>query len=437
MDNGYFKKQITVEKASRWRRELHKHPQPGWLEFYATGFVAEKLEQWGYDVQLGESIISADKRLFVPEQHVLEREYQLALQAGIDERYILPARSGLTGVVGTLHGKADGPVIAFRFDIDGLEIQETDDMAHIPNACGFASMHNGYAHMCGHDSHTSTGLILAEYLSKNREDIRGTVKFIFQPDEEKLSGAEAMVAAGVMEDVDIVVGGHVAANLWEIGQICLNVHNILSVSRSIVAFKGKATHSTGRPDQGHNALLGACTAVTNLHAISRHGKGVSMINVGKLEGGMSWNFIPDRAVLSLETRAASTEISEYLQSRVQAVISGAAVMYELEVNTTPIVNSGTCENSPEMITIGEQVAERIPELKVIPRVEINASENFVALAEAVKARGGKSLYVIHGTPVSGGQHSNSFDLDEHVIINAARFYAALYEEIINERGLWE
>ena len=106
------------ETAVSWRRLLHRHAQPGWLEFFATGFIAEKLESWGIEISQGTKILDAEGRLFVPPESVLDREYRRALSAGIDERYLRPARGGLTEVVRVLVGAQPGPHVAFRFDID-------------------------------------------------------------------------------------------------------------------------------------------------------------------------------------------------------------------------------------------------------------------------------------------------------------------------------
>ena len=130
---------------------MHRNAQPAWLEFYSTGFVAEKLAEWGYDLLLGKDIIAADKRVVVPDQQTLEAEYHRATGAGIKEQFIAPARGGYTGVVGVLKGALPGPTVGFRFDIDGLEILESCDPAHRPAAQGFISQNPGYAHMCGHD----------------------------------------------------------------------------------------------------------------------------------------------------------------------------------------------------------------------------------------------------------------------------------------------
>ena len=418
------------ETAVSWRRLLHRHAQPGWLEFFATGFIAEKLESWGIEISQGTKILDAEGRLFVPPESVLDREYRRALSAGIDERYLRPARGGLTGVVGVLVGAQPGPHVAFRFDIDALEIQESKEMSNRANREGYASIYPGYSHMCGHDAHIVTGLLLARYLSEHREAIRGRISLIFQPNEEALAGARAMIRRGVTDGVDYLIGGHVAANLWKVGQIGLNVKNILAVVRSKVRMKGVPAHSTGRPDLGKNALLGACTAVTNLHAIARHGEGVGILNVGKIEGGISWNVIPDDVTIWLETRAETTEINNYMQRRAQEIIKGAAAMFDLSYTIEKVVESVSCKNSPELVAMGTEAARLVPGIEeVVPEVSVNASEDFALLAEAVGKKGGKTLYAIHGTPVAGGQHSDSFDLDERVILNAARFYAVLYDRL--------
>lgn len=426
----FFDHEENNREAVEWRRQLHRHAQPGWLEFFATGFIAEKLHSWGYEISLGKKIIDPDKRRFLPSPEILEREYNKALAADVKEEFLRPAKGGLTGVVGVLKGDAEGPVIAFRFDIDALEITECPALAVKAVKEGYISQHPGYAHMCGHDAHAATGLLLAKYFAENRDTVRGTVKFIFQPDEEKVSGAAAMVSRGVTDQVDVLVAGHVGANLVKTGQISLNVKNMLALTRYEVTFRGRSTHTTGRPDQGNNALLGACAAAVSLHTIARHGLGASMVNVGKIQSGVGFNIIPDTAMILVELRAGTREISAYLKKKAEDVIRGAAAMYDLEVDIKTIVNMDAGSNDPALVAIGTRVARGLANIsEVVPEIAINASEDFVLLADAVQAHGGKAIYVIHGTPVGVGQHSAAFDLDENVIGNAASFYAAFYEAL--------
>lgn len=83
------------EAAAQWRRQLHRNPQPAWLEFYSTGFVAEKLFDWGYELKLGKQIIAEDERLVVPDEATLQAEYDRALKAGIQEKFLAPPKAAL------------------------------------------------------------------------------------------------------------------------------------------------------------------------------------------------------------------------------------------------------------------------------------------------------------------------------------------------------
>jgi aminobenzoyl-glutamate utilization protein A len=416
--------------AVQWRRELHRNPQPAWVEFYSTGFIAEKLSAWGYEVLQGESIIDAKTRLVVPSAETLQAEYDRALKAGIKEQFIAPAKGGLTGAVGVLKGASPGPTVAFRFDIDSLEVLESSASSHRPAAEGFVSQNRGYGHMCGHDAHTAIGLLLALYFAENRDRIKGSVKFLFQPNEENLGGAKTMMAKGLVDDVDFLFGAHVGINLKETGQIGLNVIDWLAMSRFEVTYTGRATHAAIQPNEGKNALLGACAAVTNLYAIARHRAGASRVNVGVLQAGTTWNIIPDRAYFRMETRGVSNEINEYMVQKAYEVLEGAAKMYDLGLEIKPATSCVAALNSPQLIELGTRVAKSLPSVKqVVPLCSTNGSEDMCVLMQRVQQRGGQALEVLLGTPLGGGHHSTTFDVDEQVIRNGAEFFAAMYDAV--------
>lgn len=424
MQKGY------LEQAVIWRRSLHRCPQPAWLEFFATAFVAEKLAGWGYELQMGRNIIKEGEQLLPPSTEVLRAEYDRAVQAGAAPKFVEAAKGGYTGVVATMRGSAGGPTVAFRFDIDSNEVDESADLSHRPTAEGFRSNNPGYAHMCGHDVHAATGLMLARYFAENRETIKGTVKFIFQPNEENLSGAAAMVAAGVVDDVDILLGGHVGLALTKLGQICFNVTGFMALSRYEVTLTGRPAHAALRPDEGKNALLGACTAVNNLYAIARHGLGASRINVGTLSAGSTWNVIPDQARFRLETRGVSNEINRYMSDKARAVIQGAAAMYDLGLEIKPAAVALSATNSPELVAEATKLAGNLPGVReVVAEADFGASEDVTLMMEKVQQRGGKAMFMLFGTPTGGGHHNSAFDVDEQVMENAADFMAAFYKTL--------
>ncbi len=417
-------------EAVEWRRALHKCPQPSWLEFFATAFVAEKLSGWGYDVRQGRDVIAEDKQLLLPDPATLQTEYERALKAGADEKFLSPARGGFTGIIAILKGELPGPTMGFRFDIDSNEVTETHDQTHHPARQGFISQNPGYAHMCGHDIHMATGLLLAKYFADNRKTLKGTVKFLFQPNEENLSGAAAMIEKGHVDDLNYLVGGHIGLALKETGHICFNIHSFMALSRFEVTFTGRPTHAAASPEQGKNAMLGACNAVTNLYAISRHSKGATRMNVGVLQAGSTWNVIAEKAYFRMETRGVTNELNDYMVEKSREVIEGAAKMYGLSVEMKPAAQAVVAESSPELIAVAERVAATLPSVKqVVPSAPFNASEDVTLMMERVHQKGGKALFALFGTPTHGGHHNSTFDADEIVIRNAAEFYAALQKEL--------
>ncbi len=417
-------------EAVQWRRKLHQCPQPSWLEFFATAFVAEKLTGWGFEVKMGRDVIPPEKLLLLPKAEKLEEEYQRALKAGANEKFLAPARGGFTGVVAVLKGTQSGPTVCFRVDIDSNEVMEAADPSHRPAKEGFASENPGYTHACGHDAHAAIGLLLAKYFAEHKDGIRGTVKILFQPNEENLSGASAMIAKGALDDVDYLLGGHVGLALKEVGQIGFNIHSFMALSRYEVTLKGRPAHAALRPDQGKNALLGACAAITNLYAIARHGLGASRINVGFHQAGSTWNVIPEEAYFRMETRGVSNEINDYMVQKSFEVIEGAAKMYDLQVEIKPAAVAVTAKNSPELISLAEKLAKKLPSIKeVVPEVAFNASEDVTVMVERVQKQGGKALVALFGTPIHGGHHNSTFDVDETVIKNAAEFFIAMHGEI--------
>lgn len=425
----------NLAEAVKWRRLLHQCPQPSWLEFFSSGFVAEKLSEWGYEVQMGRDILEEEKLLLLPDKAKLEEEYQRAVKMGVKEKYLALTRGGFTGVVATLKGGKEGATVGFRFDIDSNEITESNVADHLPVREGFNSRNAGYAHMCGHDAHTAVGLLLAKCFADNKDDLSGTVKLIFQANEENLCGAAAMVGKGVVDDLDYLLGGHVGSVLGEVGRIAFNVHGFMAMSRFEVTFTGRPAHAAGRPQEGKNALQAACAAISNLYAIARHSSGDTRINVGYMQAGTTWNVIPDKAYFRLETRGRSNETNEYMVKRACEIIQGAAKMYDLQCEIRPAAMCFGGQNSPELVRLAEAVAKKLPSVKeVVADCKIGASDDFTVFMDRVQKRGGRAMYVLFGTPVHGGHHTATFDIDEKVIGNAAEFLLALHQELSATKG---
>jgi aminobenzoyl-glutamate utilization protein A len=239
-----------------------------------------------------------------------------------------------------------------------------------------------------------------------------------------------MIEKGALDDLDCLAGGHIGLALKETGQICFNIHSFMALSRFEVTFTGRPTHAAASPEQGKNAMLGACNAVTNLYAISRNSKGATRINVGILQAGSTWNVIAEKAYFRMETRGVTNELNEYMVEKAREVIEGAAKMYGLSVEMKPAAEAVVSESSPELIAVAERVAKKLPSVKqVVPSAAFNASEDVTLMIERMHQKGGKALFALFGTPTHGGHHNSTFDADEVVIRNAAEFYAALQKEV--------
>ncbi|MBQ7516480.1 MAG: M20/M25/M40 family metallo-hydrolase, partial [Schwartzia sp.] len=163
------------------RRDLHRHPEPGWTEFRTAALAAAELERLGYEVKTGEDAVARGSMMGLPPENVLREAQARAIREGAPETWVNRMTGGLTGVVATMRFDRPGPVVGLRFDMDANDVSETTDADHVPNQQGFASLHPGAMHACGHDGHTTVGLAVAEILAGLRDRLAGTVKLVFQP----------------------------------------------------------------------------------------------------------------------------------------------------------------------------------------------------------------------------------------------------------------
>ncbi len=294
--------QLLKEKLIRRRRDLHKHPESGWLEYRTSAIVADELTKLGFQVHVGKEVCKPESRMGVPSAEVLQAHEKRALAEGANPMWLERMHGGHTGVVGVLRTGRPGPVIALRFDIDSNELTESDSEAHRPARDGFASCHPGMMHACGHDGHTSIGLGVAEIVSRSADQLLGEIRLLFQPAEEGTRGAKSMVDAGWLNGVEYFFAGHIASRSRTLGEIVASIGGFLATTKMNVVFNGRAAHAGSSPHEGRNALLAAAASALHLHGISRHGEGPTRVNVGMLVAGSGRNIIPDRAEMKLEIR---------------------------------------------------------------------------------------------------------------------------------------
>lgn len=398
-----------------YRRNFHKYPEAGWTEFRTAAIIVEKLRDMGYAVKIGPDAVKKEDMQGVPSYQELTRHMERAIKQGANPELVKAMEGGLTGIVAELKC-GEGPTVALRFDIDANDINEAEDEKHHPFKEGFASVNPNVMHACGHDGHAAIGLGVAQILSEIKDELKGTVRLIFQPSEEGVRGAKAMVGAGAVDGVDYILGGHIGFKATKNFQLICSTGKFLATSKFDVSFTGTPAHAGSAPEEGRNALLAASVAALNLHAIPRHGKGASRITVGTLQAGQGRNVIPPNAFMKLETRGETSEIDAYISNETKRIIKSASMMYNVDYEIKQVGGTKSGESSPEMM---EKLKKAACEMEffteIIDYISFGASEDYSHFMTAVQNNGGIGTYFMIGSDLAAGHHNFYFDFDESVL----------------------
>src|SRR5947208_12576320 len=208
------------------RRDLHEHPELAFEEVRTSGIVAQRLRTLGLEVQTN------------------------------------VAKTGVVALLrsGSKPGAQTTKTIAIRADMDALPIHELNEI-------DYRSTIDGKMHACGHDGHTSIALAVADILSKRRAELPGNVKFIFQPAEETIGGAEPMVKEGAMEGVDGVIGLHLISD-YPVGRVGVRAGPVFaSADRFILTIRGRGGHAAIRPEKSVDPIVIAAYIITTLQTL--------------------------------------------------------------------------------------------------------------------------------------------------------------------------
>lgn len=398
------------------RRDLHQHPEVGFTEFRTASIVVKTLQSLGYKALYGEEAMDNEARKGVPADDVLQHAYQRALKDGADSNIVKRMKGGLTAVIGKLSGNRPGPTIAFRFDMDALPIQEAAENDHLPFQENFQSFNEGNMHACGHDAHTSIGLTLADAMKDG--DFAGTLMLIFQPAEEGGRGASSIAARGVLNNVDKLYCMHLGLGVPQ-GEVCGGTYGWLATTKMAGRFYGVASHAGNAPEKGRNSLVGASTALLNIHGLPRYSGGKTRVNVGTLTGGSAPNIIPNKATMTIETRSEDEYINQDLENRVKQIIKHSAQMHDLDYETEIIGESTTMDCDQNLINTVVEEAKKIPSFTTVRRLCLgNGSEDASMLIKNVQAHGGEGTYMIIGTTIPAPHHHPKFDINEDTLSDA-------------------
>ncbi len=328
-------------KVIAWRRDIHEHPELSNREFKTAEKVAEHLRSLGLEVETG---------------------------------------IAHTGVIGILKGGKPGPTVALRADMDGLPVVEQADVPFASREISeYEGREVGVMHACGHDTHVAILMGVAELLSGMQKDIKGTVKFIFQPAEEgapqgEEGGADLMVKEGVMEGVDAVFGLHINSKT-EAGKIAYKPGGTMaSATRYMIKVKGQQVHGA-YPWDGTDPIVTAAQIINGLQTIvSRKMELVNeaaVVSVGSIHGGVRNNIIPNEVVMDGTFRALDEEMRVEIgeQIRLKAVKIAESMGAEAEVtifDATPVTY-----NDPSLTN------------NMLPALEAAAGDGNVLLRKAV------------------------------------------------------
>ena len=396
-----------VDEAVALRRSIHRRPEEGWTEFETTYLVVSTLEKLGYTVRCGRDVIAVD-HVWGRDENLVAEARQRALKHGVPEAF-LDRLAGFTGAVAELDTGRPGPVTAFRFDMDCVLVTESADSDHLPTQLGFASERPGFMHACGHDGHTASGLALAHWAADHRDQLCGKLRFIFQPAEEGTRGAGAMAAAGVVDDVDWFFGAH-AGMFCRSGEIGVIRHGFLATAKIDIDFDGTPSHAGAKPEAGRSALSAAAACTLMLEGITRHSEGATRIAVGTMNAGEGRNVTPAHAHMQIEVRGETGKINDWLVSRVNSIVKGAAESYEVKGRWIKRGEATTVDADKDAVDVITRAAtaNHLP-LSVFDAV--GGSEDCSMLIRRAQQHGAKAAFFIWGCN-NRGHHRPDFDLQD-------------------------
>lgn len=381
--------QALFETTRALRRDFHRHPELGFNEFRTAGIVTRELNDLGLEVSTG---------------------------------------IGKTGVVALLEGARPGPVVLARFDMDALPILEE-------TAAEYASQNPGVMHACGHDGHTAIGLTVARILEAHREELGGTVKFVFQPAEEGLGGAEAMLADGVLENPRPDYS--LALHLWNdqpLGWLGVTPGPAMAASdRFQVTLSGRGGHGAS-PHLAIDPVLAGAQVVTALQSIVARNIDPlksAVVTVTSLAGGDAFNVIPSTVSIRGTIRSFEPQVRSVVMERFHQVVDGVAQAMGCQAQIETWRITPAVVNDPQVTNRVQSVAERLlPDCDLDKVERTMGSEDMAYLMDDIPG----CYFFIGSADAARGlnapHHNPLFDFDEAALPRAAAMMAAAVVELL-------
>ena len=363
---------FSYEELTEIRHYLHQHPELSGQEYQTTAFLKDRLEGLGIRV----------------------------LESGL--------KTGLIAEIGSGH-----PVVALRADIDALPILEQTSLP-------YQSQNPGVMHACGHDFHQTSLLGAASLLKEKEDQLDGTIRLIFQPAEEISEGATEVLATGLLEDVQGIIGFHNMPQL-KAGQLTLNAGAMMAgVEKFKVTVTGVSSHAA-RPDLGADTVTAVTTMVQNLQLlISRTVSPfeTAVLSITHLDGGSTWNVLPKSGYFEGTIRSFNPSLQRELKERFISIIRHTAKSLEVDVTFDWGVTPPVTFNDEELTQLVWDTSQGLAE--VIPAHPSTAGEDFAFYQERIP--GVFAFIGSNGEPDAPDLHHDHMTIDDAAFQVSVPYY---------------
>ena len=378
--------QFLDTQMREWRHDFHQHPELNFDLKYTSPKVAELLKNLGLETHEG---------------------------------------IGHSGVVGILKNGTGKKSIGIRADMDALPVQETNDLT-------YKSKNEGKMHACGHDGHMSMALGAAKFLSENK-NFDGTVYFIFQPDEEKTQGAQAMIDDGLFSkfSIDEVYAFHNMPGM-DLGTFATRPGTI-TASESIFKIElwGQGGHSA-LPHMGVDTITVGTQIITSLQSIVSRKLNPAMngvVSVTDFKSNGNENVLPGHSVITGDTRALSPEANKIIEASMKDIVQGVAAAHGIKVDFSYEIRTNMTINTHEQTLVAAEVASKMVGAK---NVDANCepklfSEDF---SQMLMVKPGCFILIGNGLDGSHAQslHSSNYNFNDELLVIGSTFWTELVKK---------
>ena len=372
------------DKVIEWRRHIHRNPELSFKETGTSDYVEKTLKSFGN---------------------------------------IETLRPTPTSVIGILKGGKPGKAVAFRADMDALPIQEETGLP-------FASKTENVSHACGHDAHTAMLLGTAATLSKQQQELPGTVYFLFQHAEEQApGGAQEIIKSGALKDVDAFFGIHIMPNI-PVGYIGILPAGAASTNSDgfNLTIHGKGSHGS-MPQLGIDPIVTGAAIVNNLQSVVSRSVApgeMAVVTVGRFRSGNANNVIPETADLGATVRTVNDSTRVLVADRIKAIIENTCRAYGATPELDYVFSYSAIENDPGLVKLARKAAVKaVGEKAVIDVPRMTASEDFSYYKEVAP-----TCFLVLGAGPGPANHSPKFNPDEKALSNGVKAEVEIIKEYL-------